>query len=284
MWVTEMLVAKGEGEEACGCKALVPGHRLFSVLTPWTIGDWSPHLPPTPLFPSVFTLRSFISCLFTCCLSSPSFSFASPLSSCSLSPSITPASLTFFCLPSFLLCLLFHPPLHCNTSTLTLTPSYSLQSPSSYFYILLFLLFLSLFNFLSYPSTSLNCTVSFQQCATNQSSSLVPLPPFPAPVGSLPPPPNLPPSPYSCPSRPFLSARLHVRLSFLPPTQVILVPGLDPHWLGGVSPLIVTVINICEAGSWDTQHLCHRSLFLLWSDLCWVLLQHRISNHSMTPE
>lgn len=177
--------------------------------------------------------------------------------------------------PSLLLCLSFLPPFHCNSSTLTLTPSYSLQSPSSYFFFLppssprtpslnpFFLI--SLFNFLSYPSTSLNCTVSSQQCTTDQSSSLVPLPPFPAP---LPPRPILPSSPHSCPSRPFLSACLHVSLSFLPPTQVILGPGPDLHWVGGVSLLIVTVIKISEAGSWDTEHLCHLPVFSSFGQTC----------------
>lgn len=59
-----------------------------------------------------------------------------------------------------------------------------------------------------------------------------------------------------CPSRPF-------PLSFLPPPQVISGPGLHPHWVGGVSLLIVTVINISKEGSWDTENLCTGWLTLL---------------------
>lgn len=80
---------------------------------------------------------------------SPPPPHASPLSSCSTlrcqlscftsSPSVTLVSSTFLCLPSFPLRLLLLPPFHCNSSALTLTPSYILQSPSSYFYIHLFL-------------------------------------------------------------------------------------------------------------------------------------------------
>lgn len=60
---------------------------------------------------------------------------------------------------------------------------------------------------------------------------------------------------------------LHVCVSFLPPPQVVLGPGLDPQWVGGwvgsASLLIVTVINISEAGSWDTENLCSAYFHLL---------------------
>lgn len=118
----------------------------------------------------------------------------------------------------------------------------------------------SFFAILPYPLS----VVSFvHQCSSHQPSILIPLPapfhsscPLSSPISFTAQLPTM-----SILSFPILF--LHIPLSFLPPPQVISGPGLHPHWVGGVSLLIVTVINISKEGSWDTENLCTGWLTLL---------------------